>query len=156
MSKISEFIENTPSHENQWRAVILFGKNSASYKFALAKTLLSHCQNAPQTEISLQDLAKPFALNLCEHLKIADKQGTNGSSKFLEACRSYNQNQLGLDALIQTTVKLGFNNVLDAFHRVNQENIPLQFFVKNKRQGITITDDFSRLIESEQSKALLL
>ena len=29
-----------PQLESQWRAIILFGKNSATYKFAFAKSLL--------------------------------------------------------------------------------------------------------------------
>lgn len=36
---MSEFYEIEPSLENYWRAVILFGRNVASYKFALAKSL---------------------------------------------------------------------------------------------------------------------
>lgn len=32
---MSEFYEIEPSLENYWRAVILFGRNVASYKFAL-------------------------------------------------------------------------------------------------------------------------
>ena len=36
---MSEFYEIEPSLESYWRAVILFGRNVASYKFALAKSL---------------------------------------------------------------------------------------------------------------------
>ncbi len=36
---MSKFYEIEPSLENYWRAVILFGRNVASYKFALAKSL---------------------------------------------------------------------------------------------------------------------
>ena len=36
---MSEFYEIEPSFENYWRSVILFGRNVASYKFALAKSL---------------------------------------------------------------------------------------------------------------------
>ena len=35
-----EFYNNELTLENYWRGVILFGKNSSSYKFALAKALL--------------------------------------------------------------------------------------------------------------------
>ncbi|MDF5722160.1 MAG: hypothetical protein PUP91_17065 [Rhizonema sp. PD37] len=35
-----EFIGHTPTLEEYWRAIILFGKNAASYKFALAQSLL--------------------------------------------------------------------------------------------------------------------
>ncbi len=35
-----EFQENDVSLETQWRSLILFGRNSATYKFAFAKSLL--------------------------------------------------------------------------------------------------------------------
>ena len=38
--QISVFQEAEPSLESYWRSVILFGRNVASYKFALAKSLL--------------------------------------------------------------------------------------------------------------------
>lgn len=34
------FEEEYPSLESYWRAVILFGRNSASYKFSMAKSLI--------------------------------------------------------------------------------------------------------------------
>lgn len=34
------FQVNAPSAESEWRALILFGKNTATYKFAFAKSLL--------------------------------------------------------------------------------------------------------------------
>jgi hypothetical protein len=49
-----QFHENDPSLEQQWRGIILFGKNSASYKFAFAKSLLMFAQSKV-TEISLQE-----------------------------------------------------------------------------------------------------
>jgi len=38
---MTKFQLNDPSLESQWRAIILFGKNSATYKFAFAKSLKS-------------------------------------------------------------------------------------------------------------------
>ena len=37
---MTNFQVNDPSVESEWRALILFGKNTATYKFAFAKTLL--------------------------------------------------------------------------------------------------------------------
>lgn len=34
------FISKEPNLEDYWRGIILFGRNVASYKFALAKSLL--------------------------------------------------------------------------------------------------------------------
>jgi len=37
---VTQFQINDPSLESQWRAIILFGKNSATYKFAFAKAII--------------------------------------------------------------------------------------------------------------------
>lgn len=150
-----DFIESSPSLDNQWRAIILFGRNSASYKFALAKALLETPANN-ETSLSLEALAIPFAKHLCEHLQHSDKQATSQQSQFLDACRQYNQNQIGHADLIDKTVALGFNNVLGAFHNVNQQTIPAQFFVyENKRhKTIQLTDDFYRLLADNNAESL--
>jgi hypothetical protein len=58
--------------------------------------------------------------------------------------------------LIEETVRLGFNNVIDAFHVVGRDEVPLRFFAdeRNRTAGIRITDAFSQLIESEQGPNL--
>ena len=86
------FIDHHPSLETYWRSIILLGKNVASYKFSLAQTLLEIPKQ--KTEIMLEDLVLPFALNICEHLKTNDKQHTGPSNKFLNYCREYNRNQI--------------------------------------------------------------
>ena len=58
---------NDPSLESQWRAIILFGKNSASYKFAFAKSLLELIDNET-TRVSLEELSEPFSRNIVNHL----------------------------------------------------------------------------------------
>jgi hypothetical protein len=39
-----KFEEVSPSLDNYWRSIILFGQNVASYKFALAKSLFDTAQ----------------------------------------------------------------------------------------------------------------
>ena len=68
-SKIEEYYKFDPTDANLWRTINLFGVNTASYKFALAKSLLKlGIEN--KTEIKLIELAEPFAKFTCEHLKI--------------------------------------------------------------------------------------
>ena len=62
------FQANDPSLDSQWRSIILFGKNSATYKFAFAQTLLE-LVNQQTTSLSLKDLSEPFLRNILEHLK---------------------------------------------------------------------------------------
>ena len=145
-----EFTDVTPTLDNYWRSIILFGRNVASYKFALAKSLL---EIGPKDNglIKLDELAVPFSRNLIEHLRHSEKQITARSSKFLDACRAHDEKNLSDSELIDTTVKLGFNNVIDAFHNVNNEDVPQRFFEDERREsgGIRITDNFYRLMQSQ-------
>ena len=147
---MTEFQINDPSVESQWRALILFGKNSATYKFAFAKSLLELIEKET-TSISLKELAKPFSRNITEHLKSSDKQGNSNSSKFLNVCRDYNNEIIDEAQLLKQTVRLGFVNVVDAFQNVNGGQIPNLFYEKDYSRGdkrIVITDDLLKLKES--------
>lgn len=145
------FIEAQPTREDYWRSVILFGRNVASYKFALAKSLLELASNETNF-IKLDDLAVPFCRHIAEHLARVDKQATSSSSRFLEACRQFNTGGLGQDELVRKTVAFGFQNVIDAFHVVDREPIPVRFFMDERKQrgGIVITDELLKLKETLQ------
>lgn len=147
---MTQFQINDPSLESQWRALILFGKNSATYKFAFAKSLLE-LVNKETTKISLTELAKPFSKNIIEHLKENDKQGNSKSSSFLNVCRSYIKGDISDTALWSKTEKLGFVNVVDAFQNINGSQIPDIFYEKNYTSGnkeIVIKDSLLELKES--------
>lgn len=155
---MTSFLGAAPTLDANWRAVILFGRNVASYKFALAKTLLDFADR-PDERIPLLELAAPFAGHLCEHLRLVDRQTTSSSSTFLEACRSHNRGELAQDKLVETTARLGFNNVLDAFHTVGTAPVPVRFFIderKSSRDGgaIRLTDALRDLATSLQGAAL--
>lgn len=152
-----DFLSIDPKLEDYWRSVILFGRNVASYKFALAKALLEIAPTE-KTFITLEELAEPFSRHLTEHLKRVDKQTTSRSSRFLETCRKYNAGTVGKDELIGTTVKLGFNNVIDAFHNVGNKQIEQNFFKderSGKQKGITLTDNLFYLLEAEELSNLM-
>lgn len=121
---VRRFVETAPTLEDFWRSIILFGRNVASYKFVLGKSLLELAGQGRE-EVSLDDLAVPFARHLCEHLELCDKQGTFAKSRFLDGCRAYNRGDLTEAQLIEQTARLGFNNVIDAFHVVNQGDVPV-------------------------------
>src|SRR4051812_39582168 len=87
------FLEKKLTLDNYWRSIILFGRNVASYKFALAQTLLELAAQE-KTAVTYDELAAPFAKNISEHLKVSDKQGTSSSSKFLDAARKFNLGEL--------------------------------------------------------------
>lgn len=147
---MTDFQINDPSLESQWRALILFGKNSATYKFAFAKSLLE-LVDKETTKISLTELSKPFSKNIIEHLKENDKQGNSKSSSFLNVCRNHIKGKISDNELWSKTEKLGFVNVVDAFQNLNGAQIPDIFYEKNYKSGkkeIVIKDNLLKLKES--------
>jgi hypothetical protein len=141
------FTVHKPSQASYWRAVILFGRNVASYKFALGKALLDLAQEQRE-EVTLDELAAPYSDAICEHLKVSDKQGTSKSSRFLDACRGFNAGSLTRDQLIGATSQLGFNNVIDAFHVVDKDELPIRFFTDERSsttKGIRLTSELLEL-----------
>jgi hypothetical protein len=152
----TQFQINDPSLESQWRAIILFGKNSATYKFAFAKSLLGLIDKE-RTEIKLGELAIPFANSIVEHIRKSDKQGNASSSKFLEGCRNYINEAISKEELYSITERFGFVNVVDAFQNVNGGIIPNPFYEKNYVQGkkeIVITDNLFKIKELFQFRNL--
>lgn len=147
MSNVDLFKEEHPSLESYWRSIILFGRNVASYKFALGKTLLE-LSKTNQSKFTYEQLAVPFSKYLCEHIKKAPKQATSQTSKFLEACQNYNNGLIREEDLITITAKLGFVNVIDAFHIVNRDALPIRFYEKLVgKKEIILTDNVYKLNE---------
>jgi hypothetical protein len=146
------FQENDISLESQWRAIILFGKNSATYKFAFGKALLQLASKETNS-VSLKELSPLYVDSILKHLKQNDKQGSSISSAFLNACRQYNNNSISYDQLLSVTEKQGFVHVVDAFQIVNGSSVPQLFYEKaysGTSKRITLTDELLKLKESIQ------
>ncbi len=154
---MSEFWGDAPSIEDYWRGIILFGKNVASYKFALAQSLLELAPDGKST-ITLEELAQAYARHTLEHLRLCDSQSqqTNAPYPFLEACRRYDRGEISYEELISITAKEGFKVVLHKFHNVNQAETPVRFFACERRgaKAITLTDELFGMLEGDQGQNL--
>lgn len=131
--------------------MVLFGRNVASYKFALANSLLELGRQGIEA-VHLDQLAEPFARHVCAHLAQVDRQGTFDHSRFLDACRFFNAGRINADELRTATVLRGFNNVIDAFHMVGDAEIPTRFFVDERQTrtgGIRLTDALFELAATQ-------
>lgn len=147
MSQIDIYQQEHSSEESYWRSIILFGANVASYKFALSKSLLEIIPSG-KSAITLEELAEPYSKYICEHIANAPKQATSSTSKFLTACSDFNKGAISKTELLNKTVSLGFNNVIDAFHNVNGGEIPVKFYEKDYKTGskkIILTDEIFKL-----------
>jgi len=140
---VSRFLESKPRPESCWRSVILFGRNVATYKFALSRALIEVAKKGEEL-VTLEELAVPYSRFLTEHLRLCGKQATSRSSKFIESCRNFNSGEIDQSELLDTTVSLGFKNVIDAFHVVGNSDIPIRFFVDERRArgAIRLTSAF--------------
>lgn len=150
------FTHRDLSLESQWRSIILFGKNTATYKFAFAKALLE-VVSKEKTVVTLDDLAPTFVKSIVDHLKLHDKQGSFSSSTFLDSCRDYINGKITQSQLHDSTVKLGFVNVVDAFQNVNGQVVPARFYEKNysgSRKEIVVTDNLLKMKELYQYQNL--
>lgn len=131
----------------------MFGKNTATYKLALAKALFDvHREN--KTSVSLEDLAVPYLYHLCEHLKKHPKQATSAQNSYLDSLKSFNNGIISLDEAIASTLKLGFKYVFDAFHNVHGSEVNVRFFIDDRKpyKRIHLSDNFVSL--GEQSNFL--
>ncbi len=144
---MKNYFINDPSLETQWRSLILFGKNSATYKFAFAKALLD-VVNDETTIITLDDLAVPYSRCILDHLRQYDKQGNSSSSSFLKACRSKLKGEISDTQLHDKTKSIGFVNVVDAFQNIGGGSLDKPFYNKDYSKGskkLIITDELLKL-----------
>ena len=146
---MTRFIEKSSKIDTFWRSIILLGINNASYKFALGKTLINLEES--KSDIKLEDIALPFAKYVSEHLKTNPKQTHSKSSKFLDYCSQFNQNEISEDVLKEKTLQYGFSVVINAFHNVAQDEVPRFFEDKRrKNKSIVLTDNFYKLKEIDK------
>ena len=153
---MTQFIHQDPSKDSVWRAIVLFGQNSACYKFALARTLIEVGRTGVSS-ISLNDLAPSFAEKICKHLSLADRQGTSRTSTPLKACRRFNAGDITKNQLTDTIAKHGFVNVIDAFHVLRDYQAGFRFFHDDRKgssKGIILTDELHALVTQQDSEIL--
>lgn len=154
--EITEFQEVCPSPESYWRSVIIFGRNVASYKFAFAESLIELAAQG-KSSVTLADLSDPFSRHICEHIRAVPKQTTSSTSRFLDACSQFNAGAISHDQLLETTESLGFVNVVDAFHNVNGDILPIKFYDKDYQRGskrLILTDAVFELAERTEKDQL--
>ena len=113
---MSPFTERQRTLDTYWRSIILFGQNVASYKFALAQSLIDRSLRNAFVRRQPGTTRRAVFPPPSDHSKAAPKQTTSRSIRYLDACKRYNEGQLTSADLVAATVKLGFNNFLDAFH----------------------------------------
>ncbi|GII66800.1 hypothetical protein Skr01_68850 [Sphaerisporangium krabiense] len=143
--------------ESVWRAIVLYGANSATYKFAFGATLLEIAATG-RDRVALEELAPRYADLLCQALQRNPRQCIATSSKFLDACRAFNAGDLDRDTLHRRTVQLGFTNVIDAFPQIGGAPAPVRYYEDRRKNsptpGLLLRDELLRLARSVHAQVL--
>ncbi len=142
-----------PTLVDYWRALILLGQNTASYKFALAKTLLNLKPEAGQLLLP-DDLTPAFAAELSQHIKEMPKQSTRAHLPLVAAAQAFHQGDTTQGQWEDAVRRTGFTYVLDAFHRLGPDDIAKPFYVRAGK-GILITDAFAELQQQQAFNGLM-
>lgn len=155
---MNKFIIDQPSLDSYFRGIVLFGKNAATYKFALAKSLIELTSNGTDF-VPLKDLAVPFIKYTNEHVLNGNKQITSNSSKYFDSFDKYNSNECDIDALVKLTLNAPFKNVIDRFHTVNDSDLDTKFYettTRDKVKGIVLTDNLYKISENSSLDNLFI
>ena len=83
-----QFYRTEPTPRTSWRLAVLMGANTRTYKFALAHALLEAAARGAD-KVSLDDLARPYALALAQrvlHYPQARADQSRSEQDFLSVC----------------------------------------------------------------------
>ena len=142
-------------NEDVWRSLILFGDNSATYKFSFAKTLLALAE-AEKTKVILDDLVEPYSNYLIEHIKNGNYQGNGGN--FLTILKKYSEKKLSKSEMLSVTKSSGFNYVINAFQNINGRSLEGRFYegiYTGQNTTLILKDELFLLKHSSQYQNLL-
>ncbi|MFT6905206.1 MAG: 5-methylcytosine-specific restriction endonuclease McrA [Oleiphilaceae bacterium] len=147
-------------HIRGLRTITLFGKNSATYKFALTHALLN--QKLNNSLLKYEDLQSEFVREFVNHYEETPQQFSNGKpTRFSHAVDKYlvtDKSDADLTQLCDATQSIWKNYVFDAFHNIGGGTIDTewQLFEHDKKKGgIVLSDHLMQLLESPADLEML-
>ena len=156
--EIKSYLEEESSSLNTFRTLILFGKNSATYKFAFCHSLL---KISARNEVKYDELRDEFVKELISHYEQNPHQFqsestvlTKAMSLFLQSTRS----ESDWNTLLTVAEASIYNNVFDAFQNVGNGTInkEYQLFEHDKKnKKLVLTDNVNSILENERFKEVL-
>lgn len=132
-----------------FRTVLLFGRNSSTFKFALTSALLK--QN-PKNVLSYEEVRDDFLKELYKHYQENPNQWNRGANSVTLAFDQYSIDK-NWDKLINIAERNIYNNVFDAYHNVGGASIKNDFILfehdKASRQ-LVLTDNLNSVLENPE------
>ena len=162
-ASIAEYIGDKNHSESlrSLRTITLFGKNVATYKFALALALLKVESN--QSTMKFADLQESFLKEFLLHYEEVPQQFSSGKpTRITEACDLYiktGKTHSAFEVLKESTAALWHNYVFDAFHNVGGGTIDDKWWLfdhDSNNKSLVLTDRLLELRESSFEKEIMI
>lgn len=153
---VLQYLEQTPGELTSIRSVLLFGKNTATYKFALCEALLNQ---SIHSRIKYDDLVTDFTGALLRHTKSHpfQEQG-NRQGELIRACLAVNEGVLDFNSLLVVARKVMPKYVFDAFHNIGNGSLTAKSrLFENSRAGreVILSDEFLGIMADHRSKKIV-
>lgn len=139
-----------------WRAIILYGLNTATYKIALGHCLARFAREG-KSSVSMADLAEKFFDLYVQRLESAKPQlaTPNRRTVMERVIDLYNAGILDRAEAIARVEREAFNDVIPRFHVVNHKILPVRFYEQTDG-GLVLTDQvFEVFGDSGENQDLL-
>ena len=160
----AEFYRIEPSARTSWRLAVLMGANTRTYKFALGAALLEYAAQ-DRTEVTLDELAVPYAMGLIAHLAEAPQAPSAqrlSESDFLSVARQEAEESTTLgrptDRLLHAAVRSMPAMVMQKFHNLGGNTEVAHRFYElagsPRKRIVHLTPALRRVARSEQAAGL--
>ncbi|WP_084964216.1 HNH endonuclease [Thermoactinospora rubra] len=159
-----EFFRREPTASSSWRLAVLMGANSRTYKFALGDALLRVAAEG-HTDILLNDLARPYAMGLVDHLAQAPQAPSSSvvaDSDFLTVAEREAAESVRLgsptERLLEAAMKSMPAMVMQKFHNLRGgTELPHRFYEvtgRGHQRVVRLTEHLRDVALSEQAVSL--
>ncbi|UJF17014.1 HNH endonuclease [Vibrio sp. SS-MA-C1-2] len=157
--EILQFIDRENSAHHTLRTLTLFGKNSATYKFALSHSLMQ--LSGSESKVHYSDLQHNFLKEVVNHYAINPHQFVkreNELTRHIDLYLHSEQTDADWQQLNKMAEKKIFNDVFKAFQNVGSGTIAEShrlFIDHRKEKAITLTDNLLSLLEQPNLKQVI-
>jgi len=153
---VGQFLYEEKGEFSEIRTVLIFGKNTSTYKFAFCHALL---QQKPTDSLKYEALKEDMLNAFIDRYKIEKKQFTGGESNFSRSLDQYLEGKANRGQMEAEADKVMFKYVVDAFQNVGGSSLDkdhLLFEHDKKSKRIVLTDRLNLLLDRPEDKLELL
>ncbi len=143
------------SDKDYWRALTLYGLNTATYKIALGKCLCNFTEMG-KSDISMEMLAKEFFDLYNARLENGMPQLDHETrlTKMEQIVMRYKGGVVGYDEAIKYVRDNAFGDVVPRFHNLDRMPIEHKFY-ETTDSGIVLTDSVFKVFEGDDKESLI-